>query len=113
MRTFSTSRPSARENSDGKLAPKSVKNGVSGGLARNMPPRAVAAGPSQPFFSPKEAAAAFARVGITISAEKIRQRCGLPPDDPEYICRLRGFLARYLIPRSEIQRILLLEDSRA
>jgi len=68
---------------------------------------------AQPYYSPKEASLALSKMGISICANTFRRRCGLSPENHEYVCRLHAFRGRYLIPRSELQRILLLEDSRA
>jgi len=111
MRTISVSAPASKKNLAVKIDPKSVKNADSGKLARNMKPVDFDALLQMPFLSPKEASNVFAVAGIALSANNIRRRCSLPPSSPEYICRVNSIVGRYYIPRFEMRRILLLEDS--
>lgn len=57
-------------------------------------------------YSPKEASAALAEVGITLAARTIQWRCKLPIGHPLRIATNPAFIGRDWIPETEIARLL-------
>jgi len=57
-------------------------------------------------YSPKEASAALAAVGIALAARTIQWRCALPVGHPLRIATNPAFSGRDWIPETEIARLL-------
>ena len=60
-------------------------------------------------FSPKEASAALASVGIGLAERTIQWRCKLPAGNPLRIATNPAFIGRDWIPETEIARLLGVE----